>query len=89
MTALRTTLEVVDTPKSVSPELEDEIFVRLSFRDSETPEEAEPDLAFTMAVSAMLRMLYGLCGDLKEIIAQDAFYQAIEPPTTPEAWGLN
>jgi hypothetical protein len=68
MSQMRHHLEMVPKPSSVLPEHENEVFVRLSFLG---PGSDEPDLAFTMPVSDMLKMLYGMAADVREIVQDD------------------
>jgi hypothetical protein len=88
MATMKTTLEVVEKPLTAPPDT-DEIFVRLAFYEPDTETLEEPALAFTMPVSDMLRMLYGISCDLREIIQDDLYYQMMTPPIEPQTWGMN
>ena len=68
---MRTSLQVVPKPPVVLPEHEDEIFVRLSLYQPGVETLEEPALAFTMPVSDLLRMLYEIAADVKEIVHND------------------
>jgi hypothetical protein len=68
MGRMRHQIHLVPKPEVVLPEHEDEIFVRLSLLG---PGSEEPDLAFTMPVSDMLRLLYGMAADVREIVHND------------------
>ena len=81
---MRTSLEVMPKPKSVLPEHEHEIFVQLSFYEPGTETLENPALAFTMPVGDLLRLLYGIARDVRQMVADD-----MEAQTEEEFWGLN
>ena len=68
---MRHHLEMVPKPSSVLPEHENELFVRLSLFEPGLESPTEPALAFTMPVSDMLKMLYGMAADVREIVQND------------------
>ena len=77
---MRTSLELMPTPHNVRPEHENEIFVRLSFYEPGSETLENPALAFTMPVSDLLRMLYGIADDVKQIVEEDIAMATLELP---------
>jgi hypothetical protein len=80
---MRHNLTVVPKPRGVRPEHEDEVFVRLSLYEPGVESLDDPALAFTMPVSDLLRFLYGLIGDLHQIVQTDVGESYLFPPFNP------
>jgi hypothetical protein len=68
---MRHQIHLVPKPEQVLPEHEDEIFVRLCLYEPGVESDVDPALAFTMPVSDMIRMLYGMAADVREIVHND------------------
>jgi len=81
---MRTSLEVMPKPERVLPEHEHEIFVRLSLYEPGQETLENPALAFTMPVSDLLRMLYGIAADVRQVVADN-----LEEQSEEAFWGLN
>lgn len=84
-TNFKTQLQVVPRPAE-APKDSDEVYVRLIFLD---PEDASGGCAFTMTVSDMLALFYGMVADLKQIVHEDAMNTQGMIPLGPGVWGLD
>lgn len=82
MSTFHTQLQKVARPPDADPDLANEVFVRLVFID---PEDGSGGCAFTMTVTDMLALFYGLASDLKQIVQEDA----LGIPLGPGVWGFD
>lgn len=85
MSNFKTQLQVVPPPAE-APKESNEVWVRLMFLD---PEDASGGCAFTMTVSDMLALFYGMVDDLKQIVAEDAMNTSGMIQLGPGVWGFD